>query len=69
MKTKVPSFHLQPTKTFDEGAPQRESYDSNEAHERACVRYGLEWCQQYECAANPCRNRDCPQHHPIFLRA
>lgn len=52
-------FHLQGTKTFPDGAPQRESYNSDNDFELECMRYRFEWCAQYECPG--CDNSDCPQ--------
>lgn len=63
-KTQVASFHLQPTASFPEGAPQREEYASDQWFYQACRKYGTEWCLKY---AHPgkCENRDCPQCWPI----
>lgn len=60
LKTKVRRFWLQETKSFPEGAPQRESYFDDLSFERACVVYEKEWRQQYQCE-NQCKNVDCPQ--------
>ncbi len=83
MKLKVNRFHLQPTSSFPDGAPQREEYETDEAHAQACCAYGREWVQKYEClglakhwltngrdgrTATECRNRDCPQHFPEVQR-
>lgn len=56
-------FFLQPTKTFTDGAPQREEFDSDESFATACALYGVEWLVEYECVG--CEGaalRDCPQH-------
>jgi hypothetical protein len=61
-------FHIQPTKSFPEGAPQREEYNTDRAHHEACGRYAAEWRREFTCTG--CRNFDCPQHgediKPIF---
>ncbi len=62
MKTRVAHFWLQKTKSFPDGAPQREEYDSDSSHDVACMRYDMEWCQEYECGDKDCTNQDCPQH-------
>lgn len=53
-------FWLQPTKSFPEGAPQREEYDTDRDHDRACDRYGEEWREEYDCPG--CSNPECPEH-------
>lgn len=53
-------FWLQATRSFPNGAPQREEYESDEAHEAACRAYSAEWRQAYSCLG--CNNPDCPQH-------
>jgi hypothetical protein len=49
----------QTTKSFPEGAPQRESYESDVACFRAEERYAKEWCETYCCTG--CRDLVCPQ--------
>lgn len=58
-KTKVRRFWLQQTKSFEEGAPQRESYVDDRGFDRACVAYAKEWRRQYSCAG--CGEAECPQ--------
>lgn len=58
-RTKVPRFWLQPTRSFLEGAPQRENFDSDPAFEIACIKYDREWRAEYECAG--CSDSECPQ--------
>lgn len=55
----VARFWLQPTATFPEGAPQRESFDSDRAFDRACVTYAREWRGLYRCGG--CGDVACPQ--------
>ena len=59
----VHSFFLQGTRSFLEGAPQREEYDLDEAFDEACKKYGIEWRIQYRHEGR-CGNRDCPQCFP-----
>lgn len=59
----VASFYLQATKSFPEGAPQRESYVSDRYFEMACRKYAAEWVMEYKHPGS-CRNRDCPQCFP-----
>lgn len=62
MKTsrkKVPCFQLQETTTFPDGAPQRESYDSDAHFIQAVRRYQEEWRAEYECKG--CADAVCPQ--------
>lgn len=59
-------FHLQPTASFPDGAPQREEYDNDGAHDRACDKYADEWRAAYECVGcddeGTSRHRfDCPE--------
>lgn len=42
-------FHLQATPSFPEGAPQREEYVSDGAHDRACDKYAAEWRVLFTC--------------------
>lgn len=63
-KTVVANFWLQATRSFPDGAPQREEYESDAAHTLACVEYGAEWRAAYICGNDGCKNRDCPQHFP-----
>lgn len=58
-RTQVARFYLQPTTSYLDGSPQRESYVSDRAFDRACVAYAEEWRARYRCAR--CRNIDCPQ--------
>ena len=53
-------FWLQPTRSFRDGAPQRENYVSDEAFFAACKKYDAEWRSKYECPG--CENPECPQH-------
>lgn len=59
----VPCFFLQGTASFPE-APQRESYESDEAFRADGLIYEHEWRSTYVCGDQACANRDCPQHHP-----
>ena len=58
-KQRVKRFWLQPTATFAEGAPQRESYAGAAAYDRACVKYAAEWRAMYRCSG--CDDVACPQ--------
>jgi hypothetical protein len=58
-RKKVARFWLQPTPSFPEGAPQRENYMTDEACDRADVRYANEWRAMYHCAG--CDDVGCPQ--------
>ena len=58
-KVAVRRFWLQPTPSFPEGAPQRENYMTDEACDRADVRYADEWRAMYHCAG--CDDVGCPQ--------
>lgn len=51
-------FALQPTKSFPDGAPQRESYDSDVWYDHACKKYDYEWRTEYTCPG--CSNFHCP---------
>lgn len=53
-------FWLQPTKSFPDGAPQREEFLSDEEFDAACRQYAREWKHVYRCVG--CVNPDCPQH-------
>lgn len=62
-------FWLQPTRSFPEGAPQREDFYTDLLHDEACDIYALEWLDEYECVG--CPGGSCPQHErrgprPIF---
>lgn len=57
--TKVKRFWLQATKSFAEGAPQRESYLDDRSFDRACVAYANEWRSEYRCEG--CDEVECPQ--------
>lgn len=59
MKTVTGFSPGQSTKSFPEGAPQRECYLSDEACFRAEERYEKEWRKTYRCAG--CRDLVCPQ--------
>lgn len=59
-KAKRVRFWLQPTKSFPEGAPQREEYNTDRYHDEACERYAAEWRAEYECTG--CDRWECPQH-------
>jgi hypothetical protein len=56
----VASFHLQTTKSFPDGAPQRENYVSDTYFAMACRKYAAEWVMTYKHPGK-CENRDCPQ--------
>jgi len=58
-KISVGRFWLQETKSFKEGAPQRESYLDDCTFDRACVAYANEWRQKYHC--HGCDEVECPQ--------
>lgn len=59
MKTRVNAFILQPTRSFPQGAPQREKYDTDEDLFAAEKLYAQEWREEYECQG--CQDRCCPQ--------
>ena len=59
VRKNVPRFWLQATATFPEGAPQRESFGSDAAFDRACVKYAAEWRETYHCSG--CNDVACPQ--------
>ena len=59
VKKAVRAFWLQPTHGFPDGAPQRESYWTDEAWKRADVQYAKEWQREYTCAG--CEDVNCPQ--------
>lgn len=57
------SFFLQPTRSFQEGAPQREEYLDYDAFASACEKYAAEWLAEYECVGcADAAQYDCPQH-------
>ena len=58
-KELVRGFDLNPTRSFQDGAPQRESYDSDAAYFRAERKYDEEWREEYECKG--CGDPGCPQ--------
>jgi hypothetical protein len=60
VREKVARFYLQGTTSFPDGAPQRESYATDRAYERADVRYADEWRATYQCV-NQCDDVNCPQ--------
>lgn len=55
----VRRFWLQATKSFKDGAPQRENYLDDRAFDRACVAYANEWRREYHCEG--CGEVECPQ--------
>ena len=63
-RVQVANFWLQPTRSFPDGAPQREEYATDTTFMVECARYGREWVKKYECCNPECKNRDCPQHWP-----
>lgn len=58
-KMTVPRFILNPTTSFPDGAPQRESYDNDATYFRAERKYDEEWRAEYECEG--CGDFGCPQ--------
>lgn len=60
MKKRIVRFCIQPTASFPEGAPQREEFDSDTAHDAACDTYAAEWRSEYICPG--CSRMDCPYH-------
>lgn len=63
MSKRAVAFHLQPTPSFPDGAPQREEYVSDGAHDRACDLYANEWNAIFTCTGCAERGRhgfDCP---------
>lgn len=56
----VERFCVQPTRSFEDGAPQREEFDSDESHLVACVKYGAEWRKEYK-HEGICKDYACPQ--------
>jgi hypothetical protein len=52
-------FSLQKTKSFPEGAPQRENYDTDDHLFRAEEKYQAEWREEYKCPG--CDDPACPQ--------
>jgi len=63
-KIVVKKFWLQKTTSYPNGAPQREEYVDDAAFEVACRIYERQWREEYICADDNCKNRDCPQHFP-----
>lgn len=63
MKTKVGKFWLQPTASFEDGAPQREEFLSERFFSIACGIYEAEWREKYQHDGQ-CRDRNCPQCFP-----
>jgi hypothetical protein len=59
-RTTVQRFWLQATASYPDGPPQRESYLSERAFDRACAAYASEWRDTYRCAGR-CASVDCPQ--------
>lgn len=60
----VPRFWLQATKSFPDGAPQREEYNTDQDFHADCLVYAQEWRETYRCGNTDCQNRDCPEHFP-----
>jgi hypothetical protein len=59
-KVRAVRFWLQETKSFPEGAPQRETYMDDLEFDRACLVYDREWRKEYRCTG--CATvSDCPQ--------
>lgn len=58
-KVRVWRFGLEPTKSFPDGAPQRESYNSDDFYFRAEKKYDEEWRAEYKCQG--CDDFGCPQ--------
>lgn len=58
----VERFCVQPTHSFEDGAPQREEFVSDEHHLVACVKYGREWRKEYK-HEGACKDYACPQCH------
>ena len=59
MKT-VTRFRVsQDTRSFPDGAPQRESYGSDKSYFFAEAKYGQEWCDEYRCEG--CGDWGCPK--------
>ena len=58
-RERVAKFCLQPTKSYPDGAPQRESYYSDGAYLCACDAYDVEWRHKYKCQG--CDDCCCPQ--------
>lgn len=55
----VERFRLQPTTSFPEGAPQRESYNTDEDLFKAEKEYAVEWRKEFKCPG--CEDMACPQ--------
>jgi hypothetical protein len=58
-KVTVRRFWLQPTRSFADGAPQREEYLDDRSFDRASVDYAEEWRRVYHCEG--CGSVECPQ--------
>lgn len=54
----VRGFQLQETLNFPEGAPQRESYLSDEDYDMGVRAYQDEWKRTYRCRG--CEDQNCP---------
>lgn len=59
IKIKVARFRLDVTRSFVQGAPQREEYFDDGYFERKCREYAEEWRLTYDCAG--CDEVECPQ--------
>lgn len=62
VKTVLRFSPAQVTKSFPDGAPQRESYDSDVYYFRAEKQYEEEWRKAYRCQT--CGDPGCPQCAP-----
>lgn len=59
VKKPVAAFSLQPTKSFPNGAPQREEWSSDPDYVRSIRDYEMEWRHEYQCRG--CKDPICPQ--------
>lgn len=69
LRQTVARFWLQETKTFPDGAPQREEYEADAAFEYDCLKYEREWRETYICGNEQCQDRSCPHHFPSRQRS
>lgn len=60
MKSPVAKFCLQPTRSFPDGAPQREEYLTDNDYLTSVRLYRAEWKVRYVCQ-NKCNDSNCPQ--------